>query len=624
MKYLLLLLLTLPLFCATLELSSSEMRTTKGFSKVIHDPHELYTHEDILHEKYESFTTSTKSSYADNAVWTRTTLINKTEAPMYLIFRNLKAGINEIDAFIYIKESLVATHRLGNTRNIQERELAATKSVFYHELQPMEEATLIIRHKSIGTLELVWEILNPREYSYINSLELIYWGLFGGIIFALIIYNSSIYLSLRDSTFIYYILHAFVALLFNYSVSGIFFLMDLGINLKFISISTWQTPLLMLIFLILFTMNFFKLKENSPLLYNYSRLLVLSLVISLSSTLVLYFESSYARYSDVLLLHSLLTLVSLFFVALWALYKRLSGAFYFFVGESIYVGALIYTIFVMIGDTQQSLFGLLLVPTSVTIEIIFLSLALSFKIKKVYEEAQSSKLLLRQQSETQRLGKVVSSISHQWRQPLSLISSEIMYLLLLEKKGKKESITDEFLKNATKLQNSINYMSQTLNLFTNFYKPHTEKEEFTLKESLKSLSVLSHHELTLNNITLAIECDEELRVSLDKASFLNIMMIFLENAIYELSQSGINQKEIRVEVTQNQEKIKLLFMDNAQNATIKSSTIFEKDSSDTKNSSGLGLKIAKELASVKLNAKIGAYTKKTWSIFWLEFSSQAD
>jgi signal transduction histidine kinase len=284
------------------------------------------------------------------------------------------------------------------------------------------------------------------------------------------------------------------------------------------------------------------------------------------------------------------------------------------------VGALIYTASIMAGGTQQSTLGMLIVPSAITVEMILLSLALSFKIKKIYEKSQRSELLLRQQSESQKLGRVVSSISHQWRQPLNLISSEIMYLLLLEQKGKRESITDEFLKNAPKLQSSINYMSQTLNLFTNFYKPHAAKEEFALKESLETLRVLAHHELTLNNISLAIECDESLRITTDKASLLNIVMIFLENAIYELSQSDTSDKEIRIEIAQKHKNIKLLFMDNAQNRLINSSDIFELDSSMSKNSSGLGLKIAKELAHTKLDAKIGAYTKKPWSVFWLEFA----
>lgn len=621
MRYLFLLLLSLPLFSATLELFDTQKTTTEGFTTVVHDPNAIYSHQDIFTGNYTNATTSTRTSYTDKTLWTKSTILNKSDETLPLIFRNLKAGINEIDVFIYQEGSLITSHHLGNMRDIKERELSATKSIFYHALAPYEEMTLIVKYKSIGTLELLWEIYNPREYSYLNSLELLFWGLFGGIVFALIIYNGSIYLSLRDPTFIYYILHAFMVLLFNYSMSGVFFLMDIGINRELLSISTWQTPMLMLLFLVLFTMSFFRLKECSPLLYNYSRVLALSLVVSFISTLLLYYDSSFARYTNLTILHSLFTLVSIFAIALWALYRRLSGAVYFFIGESIYVGALIYTISIMAGDTQQSLLGMLIVPSAIIVEMVLLSLALSFKIKKIYEESEKSKLLLRQQSESQKLGRVVSSISHQWRQPLSLISSEIMYLLLLEKKGKRESITDEFLKNAPKLQNSINYMSQTLNLFTNFYKPHAQREEFALKESLSTLKVLTHHELTLNNISFSIECEESLRVTTDKASLLNIVMIFLENAIYELSHSSTEDKEIQIVVSQEQESIKLLFMDNAQNRRINSNNIFELESNESKNSSGLGLKIAKELAHAKLGAKIGAYTKESWSIFWLEYSS---
>ena len=275
MRYIVLLLISLSLFANTLDLYSTQKQTTKGYSKVIHDPNERYSHEDILHKKYDTYTFETKSSYKDNVVWTQTTLANKTQKELPFIFRNLRAGINEIDVFIYKDKTLVASHSLGNYRDIKERALSATKSIFYYNLSPKSEVTLIIKHKSMGTLDLIWELLDPREYSYINSLELIFWGLFGGIIIALIIYNSSIFLSLRDITFFYYILHAITVLLFNYSLNGVLFLLDLGINLKLLSVSTWHTPMLLLLFLLLFAVHFFKLKENSKLLYTLSRYFII-------------------------------------------------------------------------------------------------------------------------------------------------------------------------------------------------------------------------------------------------------------------------------------------------------------------------------------------------------------
>ena len=470
----------------------------------------------------------------------------------------------------------------------------------------------------MGTLDLVWELLDPREYSYLNSLEIIFWGLFGGIVIALIIYNASMFLSLRDITFIYYALHATSVLLFNYSLNGVLFLLDMGVSLELLSISTWHTPMLLLIFLLLFAIHFFKLKESSKLLYRLSRYFIISLFISLAFTFLLYFESSLAEYSPILALQSFATILFVFFIGIWGVYKKLSGALFFLLGEGIYLLSLLYMVTIISGDTSQTLGGILLMPTAIAIEVIMLSMALSFKIKAIYKEAEKNRLLLHQENEFAKLGKLVGSISHQWRQPINLISSEIMYLLLLEKKGQKDAIAEEFLKNAPKLQNTISYMSQTLSLFTNFYKPHKSDESFPLKETLSSLGVLSHHELILNKISFYIECDETLQIKTDRASLLNIMMIFLENSIYELGLSSVEQKEIKITISLQEHLLRILFQDNAQNGIVLDNKIFERGSSKNKNSSGLGLKIAKQLAETKLNASLNAYKDGAWNTFSIE------
>ena len=194
-----------------------------------------------------------------------------------------------------------------------------------------------------------------------------------------------------------------------------------------------------------------------------------------------------------------------------------------------------------------------------------------------------------------------------------------MYLQLLEQKD-KNTLLEQLPKSCEKINSSINYIADTLRLFQNFYKPNNSHESFKLHKALNSLLALNHKDITLYNIDTKILYSSDLELKTDRASLLNVMMIFLENSIHEFSISSVTHKKIEIEVEKKYDYFTIFFKDNAQNRVINSQTIFKSGSSNDKQNSGLGLKMVKELANVNLNASINAYTKNNWSIFMLKIS----
>ena len=105
------------------------------------------------------------------------------------------------------------------------------------------------------------------------------------------------------------------------------------------------------------------------------------------------------------------------------------------------------------------------------------------------------------QSRLARLGTMLSMIAHQWRQPLTEVSSILMEL---ETATKFKKVNEDLILECTKESDKLlNYMSNTIDDFRNFFKPDKKKIDFSIIHACeKSLSIvdasLKDLEITLN------------------------------------------------------------------------------------------------------------------------------
>ena len=144
-----------------------------------------------------------------------------------------------------------------------------------------------------------------------------------------------------------------------------------------------------------------------------------------------------------------------------------------------------------------SLFGLLLVAThssfistdvgidylfqlGMFIESILFSLILSYRIKEIEQEKQEQELMLVQQSRLASMGEIISTIAHQWRQPLSQINGRV---LGLDMDYKKKRLTDELMEaHLSDIEKTTANMSAIINDFINFFNSNKKIEEFSIQE----------------------------------------------------------------------------------------------------------------------------------------------
>jgi len=107
---------------------------------------------------------------------------------------------------------------------------------------------------------------------------------------------------------------------------------------------------------------------------------------------------------------------------------------------------------------------------------------------------------LLQQSRLAQMGEMISMIAHQWRQPLSAIS---VTSGLLSHKAKQQTLDFETsIELSDKISGYAQHLSQTINDFRNFFKPHTGKGRTNYDEIVAAVLEIINVSIVDNRIDL--------------------------------------------------------------------------------------------------------------------------
>ncbi len=130
--------------------------------------------------------------------------------------------------------------------------------------------------------------------------------------------------------------------------------------------------------------------------------------------------------------------------------------------------------------------------------------------KKAQEELRKRDILIEQQARLVSMGEMIGNIAHQWRQPLSTITTLASGLKL---KGEYDKVDQEDIASFTdNVIQQANYLSNTIENFRNFIKNERLLEKTSIKKSLQSACSLLEASLKNNHVTLIFNVDDDFEV----------------------------------------------------------------------------------------------------------------
>jgi signal transduction histidine kinase/nitrogen-specific signal transduction histidine kinase len=229
---------------------------------------------------------------------------------------------------------------------------------------------------------------------------------------------------------------------------------------------------------------------------------------------------------------------------------------------------------------------------------------------KIQEEVLKSKTIEEKLFESERLasmGEMIGNIAHQWRQPLSVISTGSTGLLVQSELGVLDN--DKLIKTCTSINNNAQYLSKTIDDFRNFIKGDRIKNSFRLSSQIDSFLKLVEGSIKSNNIKIILSLDKSINIDGYENELTQCMMNIYNNAKDALVENIKEERYIFISTTQEENNIVIKIKDNANGIPTKVLPKIFDPYFTTKHQSkgtGLGLHMTYNLIVNGMNGKIEA------------------
>ena len=171
------------------------------------------------------------------------------------------------------------------------------------------------------------------------------------------------------------------------------------------------------------------------------------------------------------------------------------------------------------------------------------------------ENNKEKEKILFQQSKISAITDILKNISHQWRQPLSVISTIASGMKL---KKEIDTLSDkDFNESCDSIVINTNKLSNTIENFSNFFNSDDKIIEFSLIEILKNIKEFMDSIFEENHIKCIFIYDNDFILNCNKNDFSQAILNILDNSIHALTTTqDENNRFIFIEFNNNILQIK--------------------------------------------------------------------
>lgn len=219
------------------------------------------------------------------------------------------------------------------------------------------------------------------------------------------------------------------------------------------------------------------------------------------------------------------------------------------------------------------------------------------------------------------LGDMISNIAHQWRQPLSIITTSASGMQLHKELG---ILSDEtFTKYTEIIVSQSQYLSETIDLFRNYIQDNHIFTDIVVQKEIKSTLKLLDSVFKDNNIKLIqnIDYDNELKFKLISGELSQVIINIINNAKDAFIQRDIQNRQITISLSTNKTICTISIEDNAQGIPEHIiSKIFEPyfTTKKHKNGTGIGLYMSYDMITKHLKGELYVKNTKNGAKFTIE------
>jgi len=248
-------------------------------------------------------------------------------------------------------------------------------------------------------------------------------------------------------------------------------------------------------------------------------------------------------------------------------------------------------------------------------------------VEEKVNEIRKKDSVLSQQSKMAAMGEMIGAIAHQWRQPLNALAINIQLLEDMYEDGSLDKKTlKEFI---DKNMQTIQFMSNTIDDFRNFFRKDKTKTEFDVKEVIEKTLNLQKAQLKDHNIKVETNL-ESVKIKGYKNEFMQAILNIISNAkdvIDEKREQDSNfQGKIKILSKKEDDRVIIEIEDNGGGIPNEiKDRIFEPyfTTKEEGKGTGMGLYMTKEIID-RINGKIKVENTKDGAKFIIILKAEND
>jgi len=220
----------------------------------------------------------------------------------------------------------------------------------------------------------------------------------------------------------------------------------------------------------------------------------------------------------------------------------------------------------------KSIISILISSVILTLILIYVMLKLLTMIEKEfakYEKSLSAHILenhkkdklLTEQSKLAAMGEMIANIAHQWRQPLSVISTAATGMKMQKEYG---CLSDPiFYNTCDAINNNAQYLSKTIDDFKNFIQGDHIKKNFNLAHTVSSFLNLTDSSIKTHNIEIITDLQKDIVVNGLENELIQCIMNLFNNSKDALEENQKENRKIHITTYTQKENVIIELRDNA-------------------------------------------------------------
>jgi len=172
--------------------------------------------------------------------------------------------------------------------------------------------------------------------------------------------------------------------------------------------------------------------------------------------------------------------------------------------------------------------------------------------KRIDEEVKKNRQKDKQMQEQARLaqmGEMIGMIAHQWRQPLSAISSANIVISMKAQLGELD--TQTALELTQKIAEFTEHLSHTIDDFRDFFKDTKEKKDITYNQLIESTLKIVEGSFKNHNIELIQELQSDTLFHTYTTELKQVLLNLIKNAEDVLLEKEIEHPYIKISTNNN-------------------------------------------------------------------------